>query len=213
MGRLTKAEKRKHKAKGVTLGRPKIKVRKESTVRKQKNSKSLKVIEINRILDHMKDQLMSKHGVPIGFEVRRLLLVIMINTLRSICKDEVEYGVQNLTHQIGNMKPVFEFVTNLSGVSAETLRCIWNSTSYDKSEDVVTIEVPNFHEEVKTDIDLEEKKLQTLTVPHIKAMSAYIDWSNDTYGNVSVLYIHLLKFLLKFIFETDDTQIDSKLLK
>ena len=121
-------------------------------------------------------------GEIIDFSSRRLLLLMMMNTITTMAAGALTFGVDTVKWGIWGMSKVYEIVASATSVSMSALRTIFEGSS--ESDGRVFIETPDKSNRGRGSNSCNREKLRKLTPWHYKAIMNYIDWSNETRGQV-----------------------------
>ena len=92
------------------------------------------------------------------------------------------FGVDTVKWGIWGMSKVYEIVASATSVSMSALRTIFEGSS--ESDGRVFIETPDKSNRGRGSNSCNREKLRKLTPWHYKAIMNYIDWSNETRGQV-----------------------------
>jgi hypothetical protein len=121
-------------------------------------------------------------GEIIDFSSRRLLLLMMMNTITTMAAGALTFGVDTVKWGIRGMTKVYEIVASATSVSMSALRTIFEGSS--ESDGRVFIETPDKSNRGRGSNSCSREKLRKLTPWRYKAIMNYIDWSNETRGQV-----------------------------
>ena len=181
-----KGVKKSPNSKASSSGRPpkNRSVGKQPPPEKQRTADSRAKIEFQRTAKRWITSLSSTPGVILDFMARKILLVVMLNTIL-LLSSTLKFGVENVQLGVKGMTNIYEHVSKSTGVSTFALKDLWNSTTED-SKGTVHVEVPEKSVRGRGSLSVDREKLRKLTPFHLLAISKFVEWCNATTGQVRV---------------------------
>jgi len=125
-------------------------------------------------------------GQSLGFEVRALLLVVLLSAVRmaeSTAIAAVKFGNDAVQFGVDGMTGIFGWVAKLTSVSLSVLREIWQTSTED--DEGIKIQTPVDAERGSGSPNVNKELLRKLSPFHLKALMDYIDWCNDKFNFVT----------------------------
>ena len=124
-----------------------------------------------------------KSGEMIDFMTRRILMVMILNTV-SAMMGALSFGNSALQLGVGGMTTVFKKVHEVTGVSVSFLTRLFKTAT--EEPDQIRLEQPTVSERGAGSPSVNRDKLRKLSPFHYKAISDYVEWCNDYAGQVIV---------------------------
>jgi hypothetical protein len=122
-----------------------------------------------------------KSGEMIDFMTRRILMVMILNTV-SAMMGTLSFGNSALQLGVAGMTTVFNKVHEATGVSVTFLTSLFKTAT--EEPDQIRLEQPTVGERGAGSPNVNRDKLRKLSPFHYKAISDYVEWCNDYSGQV-----------------------------
>jgi hypothetical protein len=181
-----KAPKRSHRAPAAAPGRPRApspSLGKQASKAKHQLAEANAVREFDSTASRWTGRLRFTQGQTIGFDVRALLMVILLAAASTLAS-ALSFGNAGVQLGVAGMTKVYSWVSNITSVSVNSLKGIWETTT-EAEDGTINIETPLDGQRGRGSPNADRSKFCKLTPFHLNAIMEFVNWSNDVAGQVT----------------------------